>query len=33
MDDPKVSRAIKSLQDHCEEVLILGSFPIATPAG
>jgi chorismate mutase/prephenate dehydratase len=33
MDDPKVSRAIKSLQEHCEEVLILGSFPIATPAG
>ena len=33
MDDPKVSRAIKALQDHCEEVNILGSFPIAMASG
>ena len=32
-DDPKVGRALKALQDHCEEVNVLGSFPQATPAG
>jgi chorismate mutase / prephenate dehydratase len=29
-EDPKVSRALKSLREHCQEVTILGSFPIAT---
>ncbi|HXG11273.1 MAG TPA: prephenate dehydratase [Gemmataceae bacterium] len=29
-DDPKVSRALKALQDRCEEVTVLGSFPIAS---
>jgi chorismate mutase/prephenate dehydratase len=33
MDDPKPTRALKALQEHCEEVNILGSFPIAMAAG
>lgn len=33
IDDAKVSRALKALQEHCEEVNVLGSFPQATPAG
>jgi chorismate mutase/prephenate dehydratase len=33
IDDPKVNRALKALQEHCEEVNVLGSFPQATPAG
>jgi chorismate mutase/prephenate dehydratase len=32
-DDPKVSKALKALQEHCEEVNVLGSFPIAMAAG
>ncbi len=32
-DDPKAGRLLKALQDHCEEVNVLGSFPQATPAG
>jgi chorismate mutase/prephenate dehydratase len=32
-DDTKVNRCLKTLQDHCEEVIVLGSFPIATVAG
>jgi len=29
-DDPKVGRALKALQDHCTELSVLGSFPMAT---
>jgi chorismate mutase/prephenate dehydratase len=29
-EDPKVARAIKALQEHCQELTILGSFPMAT---
>jgi chorismate mutase/prephenate dehydratase len=32
-EDPKVSRALKALGDHCLQVTVLGSFPIAAPAG
>jgi chorismate mutase/prephenate dehydratase len=32
LDDPKVARVFKALQEHCEEVNILGSFPAALPA-
>jgi chorismate mutase/prephenate dehydratase len=32
-DDTKVNRCLKTLQEHCEEVIVLGSFPIATVAG
>jgi chorismate mutase/prephenate dehydratase len=33
VEDTKVARALKALQEHCEEVIVLGSFPIATVAG
>ncbi|MBV9124264.1 MAG: prephenate dehydratase, partial [Planctomycetes bacterium] len=29
-DDPKVKKALTALQDHCEQLSVLGSFPIAT---
>ncbi len=29
VDDPKVTRALKALNEHCNEVTVLGSFPIA----
>ena len=32
-DEPKVGRALKTLGEHCEEVTVLGSFPIATTSG
>jgi chorismate mutase/prephenate dehydratase len=32
-EDPKVARALKALGEHCLEVHVLGSFPIAAPAG
>jgi chorismate mutase/prephenate dehydratase len=32
-DDPKVSKALKALQERCEEVTVLGSFPMAQTAG
>jgi chorismate mutase/prephenate dehydratase len=32
-DDPKVKRALAALQEHCEELTVLGSFPIATLSG
>ncbi len=32
-DDPKVSRTLKALQEHCDEVTVLGSFPVAEPVG
>jgi chorismate mutase/prephenate dehydratase len=31
VEDAKIHRALKALQDHCEEVTVLGSFPMATP--
>lgn len=30
IEDPKVKRTLNSLQEHCEQLSILGSFPIAT---
>lgn len=33
VDDPKVSKTLKSLQEECEEVTVLGSFPMALTAG
>jgi chorismate mutase/prephenate dehydratase len=32
-EDPKVSKALKQLADHCEEMTVLGSFPMAQLAG
>jgi chorismate mutase / prephenate dehydratase len=32
VEDTKVTRALKALQDHCQEVTVLGSFPMATPS-
>jgi chorismate mutase/prephenate dehydratase len=32
-EDAKVSRTLKALQEHCEEVTVLGSFPVAEPVG
>jgi chorismate mutase / prephenate dehydratase len=32
-EDTKVARTLKALQEHCEEVTVLGSFPIATVSG
>jgi chorismate mutase/prephenate dehydratase len=32
-EDPKVKRALNALQEHCEELTVLGSFPIATLSG
>jgi chorismate mutase/prephenate dehydratase len=29
IEDPKVTKALKALGDHCQEVTVLGSFPIA----
>src|SRR5262249_18760830 len=28
-DEPKVGRALKALAEHCSEVTVLGSFPMA----
>jgi chorismate mutase/prephenate dehydratase len=33
VDDPKVKRALANLQDHCEEVTVLGSYPMALVSG
>jgi chorismate mutase/prephenate dehydratase len=33
VEDPKVNRALKALAEHCEEVTVLGSFPMALTAG
>jgi chorismate mutase / prephenate dehydratase len=30
VEDPKVKRALGQLQEHCEQLSVLGSFPIAT---
>jgi chorismate mutase/prephenate dehydratase len=32
-EDAKVTKALKALGEHCEEVNVLGSFPVATAAG
>ena len=32
-EDPRVAKALKALGEHCQELTVLGSFPIATPAG
>ncbi len=32
-EDTRVSRALKALQDQCEEVTVLGSFPMAEVSG
>jgi chorismate mutase/prephenate dehydratase len=32
-EDAKVARALKTLQEHCEEMVILGSFPMAEVSG
>jgi chorismate mutase/prephenate dehydratase len=33
VEDPKVKRALNALAEHCEQLTILGSFPIATISG
>jgi chorismate mutase/prephenate dehydratase len=33
IEDPKVSKALKALGEHCNEVHVLGSFPVAETAG
>jgi chorismate mutase/prephenate dehydratase len=33
MEDPKVARVLKALQEHCKEVTVLGSFPVAQESG
>jgi chorismate mutase/prephenate dehydratase len=30
IEDPKVKRALQALEKHCEQLVVLGSFPIAT---
>jgi chorismate mutase/prephenate dehydratase len=30
VEDPKVKRALQTLEKHCEQLVVLGSFPIAT---
>jgi chorismate mutase/prephenate dehydratase len=30
LEDPKVKRALQALEKHCEQLVVLGSFPIAT---
>jgi chorismate mutase / prephenate dehydratase len=30
VEDPKVKRALGALESHCEQLVVLGSFPIAT---
>ena len=33
VEDPKVKRAINALEGHCEQMAVLGSFPMATISG
>lgn len=33
LDDPKVKRALNALEGHCEQLVVLGSFPMATVCG
>ena len=30
VEDPKVKRALNALAEHCEQLTVLGSFPVAT---
>jgi chorismate mutase / prephenate dehydratase len=32
-DEAKVARTLKALEEHCQELTVLGSFPIAVTAG
>jgi chorismate mutase/prephenate dehydratase len=32
-EDPKVKRALTALQEHCEQLSVLGSYPVATVSG
>jgi chorismate mutase / prephenate dehydratase len=32
-EDPKVKKALSALQEHCDQIFVLGSFPIATVSG
>ena len=32
-EDPKVARTLKGLEEHCQELTILGSYPIAVTSG
>jgi chorismate mutase/prephenate dehydratase len=33
IEDPKVKRILSSLEEHCEHLAVLGSFPMATVSG
>jgi chorismate mutase/prephenate dehydratase len=33
LEDPKVKRTLASLQEHCEQLTVLGSFPMAMVSG
>ncbi len=33
VEDPKVKRALNALAEHCEQLTVLGSFPLATISG
>jgi chorismate mutase/prephenate dehydratase len=33
VEDPKVKRALTALQEHCEQLSVLGSFPVARISG
>src|SRR5262245_51118439 len=33
VEDPKVKRTLASLKDHCEELTVLGSYPMALVSG
>jgi chorismate mutase/prephenate dehydratase len=33
VEDPKVKRALNALAEHCEQLTVLGSFPVATISG
>ncbi len=32
-DDPKIKRALQGLEEHCQEVTVLGSYPMALTTG
>ena len=32
-EEPKVAKALKALEEHCEEVTVLGSYPMAQASG
>ena len=33
VEDPKVKRALTALEEHCEQLSVLGSFPVARISG